>query len=239
MTRGLLLVAHGSHDPRAGVVAERVATAVASEVHGLVAVAAFIELASPSPEEALDRLQERGVDDLTVLPFLLSHAYHSKVDLPEVTELARSRGCAVRAGAVLGPDDLLVGAVAQALDRATTGEPYDAAVLAAAGSSDPLANATVQKVADRLGDRTGVPVVTGFASAASPTVGDAVAVARGLASGSGRVAVATYLLAPGFFAEQIRSDGLAAGAVAVTEPLGACEQVVRVVAQRFVHARVT
>ncbi|HEY8454929.1 MAG TPA: CbiX/SirB N-terminal domain-containing protein [Actinopolymorphaceae bacterium] len=247
MSHGLLLVAHGSRDPRASLVAHRVAEAAGAHVSGLTSVAAFLELAEPAPEPALDQLGERGVADLVIQPFLLSNAYHSTVDLPEVARLARDRGWRVRLGDVLGPDDLLLDALAARL--AETRSPYDAVVLAAAGSRRPEANATVVDLGSALGARLGVPVVTGFASAAEPDVGDAVRLARAMVdrtelahthreqpatptSGAGRVAVATYLLAPGFFAGQIRLQALRAGATAVSEPLGARPEIVELVLRR-------
>lgn len=231
MNRGLLLVAHGSRDPQAAPVAQEAATAVGARVPGLVTSAAFIELSAPSPSEALDRLGRQGVDDVVVQPFLLSHAYHSKVDLPAIADLVRERGWAARLSAVLGPDDLLVDALVRRLrESSPEGDPYDGIVLAAAGSTDPEANESVRRLAEALGRRSGTPVVAGFASAEEPEVGPAVGRVRAL--GARTVAVATYLLAPGFFADRVRLDGLAAGAAGVTEPLGACTEVVDLVLRR-------
>ena len=45
--------------------------------------------------------------------------------------------------------------------------------------------------------------------------------------------VATYLLAPGLFADRIRQSTLAAGATAVSPALGACAEVADVLLDRF------
>jgi sirohydrochlorin ferrochelatase len=45
--------------------------------------------------------------------------------------------------------------------------------------------------------------------------------------------VATYLLAPGLFADRIRQAALAAGAAAVSPALGACVEVADVLLDRF------
>jgi sirohydrochlorin ferrochelatase len=45
--------------------------------------------------------------------------------------------------------------------------------------------------------------------------------------------VATYLLAPGLFADRIRQAALAAGAAAVSPALGACAEVADVLLDRF------
>jgi sirohydrochlorin ferrochelatase len=54
-----------------------------------------------------------------------------------------------------------------------------------------------------------------------------------LEAGAPRVVVATYLLAPGFFADRIRTSSLAAGASAVSPALGACAEVADVLLDRF------
>ena len=48
-----------------------------------------------------------------------------------------------------------------------------------------------------------------------------------------RVLVATYLLAPGRFADQIRASALEAGADAVTPALGALPEVADVILERY------
>ncbi|MFD9061288.1 CbiX/SirB N-terminal domain-containing protein, partial [Kitasatospora purpeofusca] len=105
---------------------------------------------------------------------------------------------------------------------------------AAPGSSDPAANAdtarTAELLADRLGD--GSPVVPAYLSAARPTPREAVAALH--AAGHRRVAVATHLLAPGFFADR----AAATGAHWTSAPLGTHEALARLVALRHDEARV-
>jgi len=57
-----------------------------------------------------------------------------------------------------------------------------------------------------------------------------------LRDGAPRVVVATYLLAPGLFADRIRQSALAAGATAVSPALGACTEVADVLLDRFAQA---
>ncbi|HEY6737487.1 MAG TPA: sirohydrochlorin chelatase [Actinopolymorphaceae bacterium] len=226
MSEGLLLVAHGSRDPRASEVAHEVARAVARDRPGLEARAAFLELAEPDPATALDDLVAANVRSVTVVPFLLGHAYHAKVDLPKVVEAAKERALAIRLGSTLGPDPRLCDLLARRLEE--TGAAFDAIVLAAAGSSDPDGNAGVFALAEQLSSRFGVPVSAGFASATQPDV----EVAVRLAQRAGAVAVATYLLAPGYFADKIRRCAEQAGAVAVSAPLGVAPEIVALVRDR-------
>jgi sirohydrochlorin ferrochelatase len=108
-------------------------------------------------------------------------------------------------------------------------------VLAAAGSSDPAANAVITDQAERWqAERGWRAVLPAYASAASPTPPEAVAAAR--RSGARRVLVASYLLCPGVFADQVRSDCLAAGASAVSPVLGAAPEIADIVLGRYAES---
>ena len=73
-----------------------------------------------------------------------------------------------------------------------------------------------------------------YASAAAPAPAEAVAdLLRG---GARRVVVASYLLAPGLFADRVREAALAAGAAAVSAPLGAAPEVADVLLDRYQQA---
>jgi sirohydrochlorin ferrochelatase len=109
-------------------------------------------------------------------------------------------------------------------------------VLAGAGSSDPDANASIALLAAQWQARAGwFAARPAYASAASPD--PAAAVTSLLRDGARRVVVASYLLAPGYFADRIRDSSLAAGAVAVSPVLGASAKVAEVLLGRFVEAR--
>jgi sirohydrochlorin ferrochelatase len=117
---------------------------------------------------------------------------------------------------------------------AGTGKAHTAVVLAAAGSSRPEANDAVARLAAQWQSARGWrAVVPAYASAASPSPGDAVTAL--LRSGAERVVVASYLLAPGHFADQVREQSLAAGAHAVSAPLGAAPEVADVIIERYLR----
>ncbi|WP_418909694.1 sirohydrochlorin chelatase [Arthrobacter antioxidans] len=143
-----------------------------------------------------------------IVPLLLSVGYHVKVDI--------ARAAASRPGTVsalpLGPDPRLARVLQQRLTEAGV-DDADAVVLAAAGSSDACAAEDVAEVQAVLAElRTG-RVRAGFGSKAVPSVPDAVAARR--AESEQRVAVASYLLAPGYFHDQLAK----AGADVVSAPL--------------------
>jgi sirohydrochlorin ferrochelatase len=122
-------------------------------------------------------------------------------------------------------------------DAANSDGGDTAVVLAAAGSSRPTANAAVARLAGAWRSARGWrDVVPAYASAASPTPAEAVDALR--RSGAPRVAVATYLLAPGVFADRVREQSLAAGADAVSGVLGAAPEVADVIINRYLQAAV-
>ncbi len=184
-----------------------------------------------------------GGHPVVVLPLLLTGAYHSDTDLPAVLREAARRLPRLRIsyGAPLGPHPLLRRALERRLAEAGMPDPGPAiasdtaVVLAAAGSSRPAANAAVARAAAAWQSRRGWrEVVPAYASAASPSPGEAVARLR--RAGARRVVVATYLLAPGYFADQVRHSSLAAAAQAVSAPLGAAPEVADVILERYLQA---
>ncbi len=235
----LIAVAHGSRDERSSRAVERLFDRVRQLRPELDVRVAYLDHVDPDAEEAVTGLAAEGAGGVVVLPALLTAAYHSRVDLPGV--LGRVRGACpwlrVGYGDTLGPHPLLVDAVQRRLtESGVTADPDSALVLASAGSSDAGANATIVAMANQLGSRgPWREVVPAFASMASPTTGEAVARLR--ASGAKRVAVASYLLAPGFFADRVAEQARTEGAVAVAPALADAPEVARVALQRYDEAQ--
>jgi sirohydrochlorin ferrochelatase len=217
----LVLVAHGSADPRAAAAIGELIPLVARRAseRGLSVPdlrVAYLGHAAPSVPQVMCALEPDG--PVTVLPLLLTAAYHSKTDIPRL--LARvAAGRRITYGEPLGPHPLLLRVLERRLPEAAFGAPAETGVvLAAAGSSDPEANATVARLAAQWQARAGwYAVRAAYASAVRPA--PAQAVAELLGAGARRVVVASYLLAPGLFADRIRDASLAAGAAAVSPAL--------------------
>jgi sirohydrochlorin ferrochelatase len=197
---------------------------------------AFLELSKPSFATVVDRLVKAGFDEIVVVPLLLSEAYHAKVDVPEVVAEATARhpGLRVRATRVLGLEPTFL----EVLDRRLRASlkdarvrELDALVLAAAGSSDHLANQAVTRLARLWGSRHKLPTVAAYASAAPPATGEAVRQFR--AEGRRHIAVGSLFLAPGTLPDRAAELALEAGAVAVSAPLGADPQVARTILARY------
>lgn len=221
----LLLVAHGTRDPAGAAVTEAVAARVRAAL-GVRVEPCYVDVRHPTPGEALERLPGPCV----AVPMFLAAGYHVRVDVPEQIR-GTGRTDVVTAGA-FGPDPLLVAAAADRL-RAAGLRDGDAVVLAAAGSGDPAAQADGSVAARRLGRVLRRPVTLATIATGGPRVPDAVADLR--AGGAERVAVASWLLAPGLFQRSL--DGC--GADAVAAPIADHPGVVDLVVRRYAAARAT
>jgi len=214
----LLAVAHGSRDASAQQTVRSIAGRAAGLAPGTEVRTAFVQNAEPSLAGALTAAGQRQV---VIVPLLLSAGYHLSHDIGEAAARA-----GVPVAAPLGPGPGLVPALADRLRAAGTpaGTPV---VLAAAGSTDPRAAGDARNQAALLAAHLQAPVLAAFASAGRPTVGEAVAALA--ARTGGPVAVASYLLAPGVFAGQLR----ASGAAWVSAPLGDHPAVAGLVIEHF------
>ncbi|WP_237317161.1 sirohydrochlorin chelatase [Streptomyces sp. JJ36] len=248
----LVAVAHGSRDPRAGRTVRALLERVRALRPGLRVEAAHIELNEPLLADTLAALPDGS--RAVLVPLLFGRGYHVKHDLPAAPAAAPHLD-AVQVAAPLGPHPLLARALHDRLREAgwperrpapgtagggrCAGEPgaggehpagssRDAVVLAAAGSRDPESAAGTEAGAALLSDRLGgVPVVPAYASAAQPTVPEAVARLR--RDGYRRIGLASYFTAPGYFATQCAEA--APGVVAA--PLGAHPALARLVLHRY------
>ncbi|MEU5534269.1 sirohydrochlorin chelatase [Streptomyces sp. NPDC020362] len=231
----LVVIAHGSRDPRHAASVHALVERVRSLRPGLRVETGFLDFNVPSVQGVLTSLAAEDVRDVVALPLLLTRAFHAKADIPAVLRDAPPR-LRIRQADVLGPSPLLLSALERRLyeagltpaDKSSTG-----VVLASAGSSDPEAIAVIADIAREWWHTGWCAVRPAFASASLPRTEDAVRQLRDL--GCERVAVAPYVLAPGFLPDRIARG--AAGADVLADVLGAAPEVARVLLERYDTAR--
>lgn len=218
----LVAVAHGSRDPDAASATRSLLAAVRRERPGLTVQEAYLDHESPRLSDLTGTL--RGT--FVVVPLLLGAAYHSRVDIPAA--LAKAEGRAAQAE-VLGPHPSLLAALERRLSEAGVppGDPDTAVVLAAAGSAEESSLDAVRELASQWRASGWWAVSAAFASAAEPSVELAVVDLR--AAGAPRVAVASYLLFPGLFADRLS----AAAADVASAPLTDAPEIVALVLSRY------
>lgn len=218
-----VLVAHGTRKQSGialiGDLAHSVSMALGTGVH-----VAFVDVLGPTPSEVLRELDAPAV----VVPAFLSRGYHVNTDIPE--HVAASGHPDVVIAEALGPSPQLGRILADRLVECGW-RPGDSVVLAAAGTSNALAQSDLKRVAALLSAVIGDRVELAFAATGEPTVADAVARLR--RRGARRVVVASFLLSEGLFQDRLRCSG----ADLVTEPLGSHPAMVRLIVSRFRRAR--
>lgn len=216
----LVLVAHGTRNTAGLRTIGEIAAAVSRHV-GPVRTA-FVDVLGPNPRELLAESRRPTV----VVPAFLASGYHVNTDLPaRVIESGHPAAIVTQA---MGPHPALAQVMRERLVEVGW-RHGDAVVMAAAGSSDPVAHSDLIKAAALLSDRVGETHV-GFVATGAPVVADVVDRLR--RSGHRRVFIASYLLAPGVFHSKLHN----CGATAVADPLGAHTEVVRLLAGRFTAA---
>ena len=136
--RGVLLLSHGSRDPRAAAVVDDLVRAVARR-SGLTVRACHLDFTDPTPDVALRQMAADGFTSARVVPLLFTPGYHVTHDVPESVEASGvTRRLDVSVAPALVSDEprsraLLLRALGDRLAEAYDGHP-DALVLASAGS---------------------------------------------------------------------------------------------------------
>ncbi|MFD5573823.1 sirohydrochlorin chelatase [Streptomyces cadmiisoli] len=231
----LVVIAHGSRDPRHAATVHALVRRVRSLRPELRVETGFLDFNIPSVPGVLESLALEGVRDVVALPLLLTRAFHAKADIPAVLREAPRR-LRIRQAEVLGPSPLLMSALERRLSEAgltPADKPSTGVVLASAGSTDPEAIAVIAEIAREWRQTGWCAVRPAFASAGSPRTEDAVRELRAL--GCERVAVAPYVLAPGFLPDRIARG--AAEADVLADVLGPAPEVARVLLERYDAAR--
>ena len=206
----LLVVGHGSRDPRG-----------AREFHELLALmrgrnphlpieGGFIELSQPPISECVDRLAEGGARNIAAVPLMLLAAGHAKDDIPAtlVREKMSHPQMSFQYGRALGIRPELLELMEERISAVVPeDEKEETAVLVVGrGSSDPDANSDLSKIARLFYEGRPYPVVEGaYVSMTPPNVAAGLDRCRRL--GASRVVVFSYFLFTGVLEERIREQG--------------------------------
>lgn len=215
----LVLLAHGTNDAAGWATIERLHGAVGRALPEVEVRLAHAGVVGPSLADVLGELP----GSVVVVPAFLASGFHVRVDVPE--QLAAIERDDVVVAEPLGPDPGLISALLDRLGEAGS-RPGDTVVLAAAGSTDAVAQEDLRTAAALLTARVGHEVPVGYIAGGEPRVASVVA---STAVRGPRVVLATWLLAPGAFHRWLGD----AGASVVAEPLGDHPDVVAVVVERY------
>jgi len=195
----LIACAHGTRNADGQAAIRQVLAEIEALRPGLQVVEAYVDVQEPELSGVVADLPEGTA--AVVVPLLLGTGYHVKVDIPKAIK-ARPE---VTAAPPLGPDPRLAELLAERLREAGLRED-DGVLLAAAGSSLPDGSVDSEEQARLLAGLLPNKVRVAYGASAEPNVPDGVAALRAeLAAdgGAGRVVVSSYLLATGYFHDQL------------------------------------
>lgn len=233
----LVLLGYGSHDPRVAQVSAQLRAALLAIRPSLVVEVAFLDHCAPSASQVVAKLARRGVSEVVLVPLLLSDAFHAQVEVPAVVAALRAEQPDVRvlAARPIGPEAALLAVIDRRLRdalRTRRVSELDGLVFAAAGSRDVRSNAIVARRARQWATHHRLPHVTAFATASGPTTAEAIRTLR--AQGRRHIAVGSWFLSPGLLFTRQAELAYEAGAVAVSEPMGAEAEIAEVALVRYV-----
>lgn len=210
MKPAILIVGHGSRDVEGTREFTRMVELLAHQDPARIVECGFLEFAQPVIQDSIDRCVERGAQVVAVLPGMLMGAGHAKNDIPSEVQEARRRypDIAFYYGRHLHLHakiiELCTHKVIEAEARAAPCDRHNTLLLVVGrGSSDPDANADVQKLARLLGEGMGF----GWAAACyigvtTPLLPEALA--RCQRMGFTRILVLPFFLFTGVLEKRIR-----------------------------------
>ncbi|CAA9428338.1 MAG: Sirohydrochlorin cobaltochelatase CbiX(long) [uncultured Rubrobacteraceae bacterium] len=205
----LLVVGHGSRDPRGAEEFHELVALVRERNPALVVEGGFIELSRPPISECVGRIADGGTRSVAAVPLMLLAAGHAKDDIPAtlVREKMDHPEMSFQYGRALGVRPELLELMENRISAVVPEhEKSDTAVLLVGrGSSDPDANSDLTKVARLFYEGRPYPLVeSAFVSMTPPTVREGLDRCRRL--GATRVVVFSYFLFTGVLEERIREQ---------------------------------
>lgn len=109
--KGLLIVSHGSRSKDAVNEFNQLVEMVRTQAEGFEVGGAHMELASPDIPTVVASMIEKGVKDITVVPYFLFNGNHIKQDIPELIEQEKEKypQVAFQITSPIGAEPLMVG----------------------------------------------------------------------------------------------------------------------------------
>ena len=206
---GLLVVGHGTREPRGIDEFWVTCQAIADADPALAIEGAFLEFAEPTIDRGVNALAARGVSRIVVMPLMLFAAAHAKRDIPDAVMSAARKHPQLNVSFAkhLSCHPSIVALsrqrFAEALGGVAPGSVDETVlVLVGRGSNDVEATAEMHQFARiRAGQRDAALVEVAFVSMASPSLTEALS--RAGDSGVRRIVVQPHLLFGGVLIDRV------------------------------------
>jgi sirohydrochlorin cobaltochelatase len=203
----LLIVGHGSRDPRGAREFHELVALVRERNPALSVEGGFIELSRPPISECVNRLAGGGARNIAAVPLMLLAAGHAKDDIPAtlVREKMSYPELGFEYGRALGIRPELFELMDEKISTAVPEEEKEetAILVVGRGSSDPDANSDLFKVSRLFYEGRPYPMVeTAYVSMTPPSVHEGLERLKRL--GAKKIAIFSYFLFTGVLEERIR-----------------------------------
>ena len=233
----LVLLNHGSRDPRVSQVSHQIRDGLLDIRPELDVHAAFLDHCAPSGLQLANKLLGQGATEIVFVPLLLSDAFHAQAEVPALLAQVRAAHPKLRvtASRPIGPEAQLLSIIDRRLRDALRARrvcELDGLVFSAAGSCDIRSNSLVGRRARQWSTRHRLPCVTAFATGSGPSTAEAVRSLR--AQGRRHIAVGSWFLSRGMLYTHQAELAYEAGAVAVSAPMGGEPEIAEVALNRYV-----
>lgn len=215
----IVLLAHGSPDSRSAQAARALARSV-TEFLDTRTESAFLQHDEASLVEVIGGLAADGHASVSVVPLLLTPAFHARTDVPAAVALARTYAD-IRVTAPLGPHPRFLEAISRHL-------PDGPHVLAAAGTSHVEGRQVCDALAAEWATQSGQPVRVGFAGQYIPSVTQALDEIETLTRREASIGL--FMLFPGVLADRAME---AADRRAISLPLCTSPEILDVIRERI------
>lgn len=222
----VVLLAHGSPDPRSSAAVEDLAQRLEVFLDGPTVTVAYLNHNWPTLTAAVGRERDAGsLHDVVVLPLLLSNASHALRDVPAaVADAERDSRISITIGETVGME------LALALSLDSQVAPGSPIVLAWAGGRSLQAQSATQSLVEGWQEATGRHIVAAAASESGEFLHAAV---EELQLRTGLVpTLAIFTLFPGVLADQVLAVAQSLGLPATT-PLHDQRALVEILALRL------
>lgn len=235
----LILLADGSTDPRVGDVVHTLRVGMQTMRPEVSVQVAFLDHCPPSGPQVISRLARGETREVVFVPLNLSSVFADSPAIDAMVETVRAGhpGMSFTVARPLGPEACLLSLVDGRLREALAhhhATELDGLVLATEGAEDTRSQALMARRARQWSLHHRLPVVVAAANGSGPSMVQAMGSLR--AQGRRHIAVGSFLLTPGEAWAAQRTAALRAGAVAVSDPLGAQDELMDLAWGRYAVA---
>lgn len=235
----LVMVAHGSADPSVAQVAHHLRQRLRELRPEIPTYCAFLDQNPPSLPQIFDQVAATGIQEIAVVPMQITHAMGTSFPIEELLQKARTRYPDQRftLGRPLGPELGLLTVLDQRLRTALSHArclELDGLVLSSPCTGDVRGAALLARRARQWSTHHKLPCQIAVGDDAGPSVAQAIMGLR--AQGRRHIAVGSFFLAVDE-AYHTQSDlAFRFGAITVSEPIGASQEVIDLVLARYAFA---